>query len=135
MEKFLKQLDENLIFIKSEIEGKTIKLYCEFKYNINNKVHSRQMSVIKDVPFGNYMVELHLLIKKFFNTDINSEKLTISEKPLFLGSSKRRTKRLDDLIIETCKEMSAIGCERFIRNNIADVSDSTILRMIKKKQH
>jgi hypothetical protein len=30
-------------------------------------------------------------------------------------------------------EMSAIGCERMIREKIADVSDSTILRLLYKK--
>lgn len=134
MKSYLNQLDESLIFIRSEINNKTMIIYCEFKPDLDRKVHSRQISIIKDIPYGSYKVELHLLVKKFFNIDDNSSNLTTSEKPSFLGSSKRRTKRLDDLIIETCKEMSAIGCERFIKNNIADVSDSTILRMLKKKQ-
>lgn len=134
MQSFLNQLDTNLLFIKSEIIDKTIKVFCEFKPLKGRLVHSRKMRVIKDIPFGNLMVELHLLSKKYFNDDSTLDKLTVAEEVGFLGNSKRRTKRLDEYILNVCREMSAIGCERFIRENIADVSDTTILRLIKKNK-
>lgn len=134
MQSFLTQLDKNLLFTKSEIIDKTIKVFCEFKPLKGRLIHSRKMRVIKDIPFGNLMVELHLLSKKYFNDDPTIDKLTIAEEVNFVGDSKRRTRRLDEYILKTCKEMSAIGCERFIRENIADVSDTTILRLIKKNK-
>ena len=134
MQSFLTQLDKNLLFTKSELIDKTIKVFCEFKPLKGRLIHSRKMRVIKDIPFGNLMVELHLLSKKYFNDDPTIDKLTIAEEVNFVGDSKRRTRRLDEYILKTCKEMSAIGCERFIRENIADVSDTTILRLIKKNK-
>lgn len=134
MQSFLNQLDENLIFIKSEIIDNAIKIFCEFKLIEGKLVHSRKIRVIKDIPFGSLKVELHLLSKKYFNDDPTLDKLTVAEKVNFIGESKRRTRRLDEYILNTCKEMSAIGCERFIKENIADVSDTTILRLIKKKR-
>ena len=39
---------------------------------------------------------------------------------------------LNDLIEEINKETNTIGAERLMRENFADISDTTILRMIKK---
>ena len=122
MQLFLTQLDENLVFIKSEVDGDTMKIHCEFKMIKGMKVHSRNLRVIKDVSFGKYKVELYILAKKYFNADPNIDKLTIYEDVSFLGDSKRRTKRLDDLILETCKEMSAIGCERFVKKLLTSLT-------------
>ena len=134
MQSYLTQLDTNLLFIKSKVTNKTIKVFCEFKPLEGRRVHSRNLIIIKDVPYGDFKVQLHLLAKKYFNDNPKVNKLTIAENVNFVGESKRRTKRLDEYILKTCKEMSAIGCERFVRENIADVSDTTILRLIKKNE-
>ncbi len=134
MQIYLNSLDSNLIFIKSEITKDVFKIYCELKPDINKKVHSRKVRVIKDIPYNNLKVELHILTKKYFNEDPSSNQLTASEILEFVNSTGRRTKRLDEYIINLCKEMSAIGCERIIKNKIADVSDSSILRLIKKNE-
>src|SRR5690625_3629887 len=134
MQKFLNQLDENLLFIKNELSENTLKIYCELKQIEDKSVHSRKIRVIKDIPFGQYKVELHFLSKKYFNDNDDINQLTIAEEVSFLDTSKRRNKRLDDYILNACKGTSAIGCERFIRENLADVSDTTILRLIKKNE-
>jgi hypothetical protein len=134
MNEYLKQLSEDLVYIKYEIIGDTLKLYCESKKVQGRSVHSRKMRVVKDVPYGKYKVELHLLTKKYFNHDPNEEKLTKAETYTFINSTGRRTKRLDKYILDSCKETSAIGCERFIREHVADVSDTSILRLLKKKR-
>jgi len=134
MQTYLNSLDSKLIFIKSEITKDVFKIYCELKHDKNKKVHSRKVRVIKDIPYNNLKVVLHILTKKHFNEDPSSNKLTTSETLEFVNGTGRRTKRLDEYIINLCKEMSAIGCERIIKNKIADVSDSSILRLIKKNE-
>ena len=88
--------------------------------------------MIKDINYGSYKIELHILWKKYFNEDTSLSKTTISEKFDFIPERGRRTSRLDKLLLSMQNDMSAIGCERFIKENIADVSDSTILRLLKK---
>lgn len=134
MQSYLNDLDSNLIFIKKEIINGTIYIFCESINYDNKAVHSRKTRVIKDIPYGEFKVELHIISKKYFNINPNINKLTVSETFEFINSTGRRTKRLDELILRTCKEMSAIGCERYINEKISNVSDSSILRLIKKNE-
>lgn len=133
MQQYLNQLSNNLIYIKHEIIDNKISLFCETKVNINMRVHSRKIRVVQDIPYGNYKVELHIITKKYFSTD-KTGKLTTAEKYDFLGYTGRRTKRLEDYLLNMSKEMSAIGVERTIKKNIADVSDTVILRILKKNE-
>ncbi len=132
MQKYLDLLDTNLIFIKSERIDDTFKIYCESKTDDYRKIHSRKFRVIRDINYDNLKVKLHILNKKYFNEDPFSTKLTTSKKFKFINTTGRRTKRLDEYILNLCAETSVIGCERIIKNKIADVSDSSILRLLKK---
>ena len=76
-------------------------------------------------------MELHILSKRFYVSEENRK--TVSEKFEFINDTGRRTKRLDDKIMEINKETNTIGSERLMRENFADISDTTILRMIKKR--
>jgi len=134
MQDYLNQLDPNLRYIQHKIQNNIVKIYCETKPLKARPVHSRKERVIKDIPYGDYKVELHLITKKYFNLDADAKTLTTAEEHSFLNSTKRRTKRLDDLILRLCSEMSTIGCERLIRESIADVSDTSILRLLKKNE-
>jgi hypothetical protein len=131
MQEFLNELSPKLKYIRKEMHDKTMWIYCESEYE-GKRVHSRVERVIKDINFGNYQVELHILWKKYF--DELSDKTTISEKFDFVPLRGRRTNRLDKLILSLQEEMSAVGCEKFIKENIAKVSDSTILRVVKKTE-
>ena len=133
MQEFLNGLSLKLKFIRREQHGQTLWIYCESELAAGQSVHSRVDRVIKDINFGDNKVELHILWKKFYNKGLQSPKTTVSEVFDFIEGRGRRTKRLDNLLMSMQKEMSVIGCERFIRESVADVSDTTILRMIYKK--
>ena len=133
MQEFLNELSPKLKFIRSERHGQTLWIYCESELETAQSVHSRVERVIKDINLGDNKVELHILWKKYYNKDLLSPKTTVSEVFDFIEGRGRRTKRLDNLLMSMQKEMSVIGCERFIREGVADVSDTTILRMIYKK--
>jgi len=132
MQDFLNGLSTELRFIRKETHGKTIWIYCESEHDKAKRIHSRVERIVKDINYANYKVELHILWKKYFNEDLAVKKTTVSEKFDFIPPRGRRTNRLNELLLSMQKEMSAIGCERFIKENIADVSDSTILRIVKK---
>jgi len=132
MQEYLNELSPKLLFIRKETTGDKIRIFCESESDKLRKVHSRVIRVVKDINYGKYKVELHILWKKYFNDDPTSSKITVTEELDFVSHRGRRTKRLDEYICLAQKEMSAIGCERMIRQCIADVSDSTILRLVKK---
>jgi len=134
MQDFLDELSPKLKFIRKETHGQTIWIYCESEHDKGKRIHSRVERVIRDINYGNYKVELRILWKKHFNEDPSVSKTTVSEKFDFIPLRGRRTKRLDAMLLSMQKEMSAIGCERFIKEKIADVSDSTILRILKKNE-
>jgi len=132
MQEYLSELSPKLRFISKEVTGSIMRVYCESEIDGTKKVHSRVMRVIKDINYGKYKIELHILWKKYFNDNPNDIRKTVSESFEFIPHRGRRTKRLNDLLLSMQKEMSAIGCERLIKEGIADVSDSTILRLVKK---
>jgi hypothetical protein len=132
MQDFLHELSPTLKFLRKEIHGKTIHIYCESVLEDGKRVHSRVERIVKDINYGCNKVALRILWKKYFDEDPTSGKTTVAETFDFIPPRGRRTKRLDELLLSMQKEMSAIGCERFIKDNIADVSDSTILRILKK---
>ena len=130
MQEFLNELSTNLIYIKHEIKKGICHIYCESK-NIKNKpVHARQERIIKDLPFGDKAVELHILSKRFYRTGGG----TYAERFDFINSTGRRTKRMDGKILESNLEGSVVGTERTLKQLGINVSDSTILRMFKKNE-
>ncbi|MDP2425262.1 MAG: hypothetical protein Q8M70_02720 [bacterium] len=132
MNEYLKQLSPSICYIKHDVQGNTMRIFCE-QHPIEGKpVHSRKLRVVKDIPYGEYKIELHLLTKKYFNDNPAISKKTIAESYDFINETGRRTKRLDAYLLRLNQEMSTIGLERMIRKQVADVSDTTILRIAKK---
>jgi hypothetical protein len=132
MNEYLKELSTSMHYIKHDVQDKTMRIFCEQSPIEGKPVHSRKIRVVKDIPYGDYKVELHLLTKKYFNDDQTISKKTIAESYDFINETGRRTKRLDAYLLRLNQEMSTIGLERLIRKQIADVSDTTILRIAKK---
>lgn len=132
MQDFLNQLSNDLFYIKHEITGDTIHIYCQIKKESTRKVSSRAVRVLRDIPYGEYKTILHISIEKYEITE--AKKKYISQTFTFAKPYARMTNRLNNNLLSMSSEISAIGCERQIRNNYADVSDTTILRIIKKNK-
>lgn len=133
MQEYLNQLSNNLIFISKEIDEntKTIVLNCKVKRNLKHKIHSYFQRKIKDINYGSYKIILNIQSYKYYLNRKNSL-ATISYDLDFVDKRTYMTKRLSDFILEGMKESSAIGLERTIKKSVANVSDSTILRLVKK---
>ncbi len=130
MQEYLEGLNGNLKYIKHQYKGKILHIYCETEIDKNIRVHERQERTVKDLPFGEYKVILHIMSKRFYKSENNRK--TVSEKFDFINETGRRTKRLENKIIEINKETNTIGAERLLKENFADISDTTILRILKK---
>ena len=133
MQDYLNQLSENLIFDCKELKDNVLYIYCHIKNTSSHKIHSYMTRSINDINYGNYKVVL--VVKCFtYYIDRKVNNRTIAFQPDFIDGKTHRTKRLTDFILNSSKESSAIGLERTLKN-ITNISDSTILRLIKKNSN
>ena len=133
MQDYLNQLSENLIFDCKELKDNVLYIYCHIKNTSSHKIHSYMTRTINDINYGNYKVVLEVKCYTYYiDRRINNK--TIVFQPDFIDGRSHRTKRLTEFILNSSKESSAIGLERTLKN-ITNISDSTILRLIKKNSN
>lgn len=133
MQEYLNQLSSNLIYDYKEIIDNVMHIYCHIKNVSSHKIHSYITRAINDINYGNYKVILEVKCYTYYVNRKQNNK-TIAYQPDFIDGRSFRTKRLTDFILNSSKESSAIGLERTLKN-IANISDSTILRLIKKNSN
>lgn len=133
MQEYLNQLSHNLIYDYKEIIDNVMHIYCHIKNAPSHKIHSYIIRSINDINYGNYKVVLEIKCYKYY-IDRKTSNKTVACQPDFIDGRSHRTKRLTDFILNSSKESSAIGLERTLKN-ITNISDSTILRLIKKNSN
>lgn len=133
MQEYLNQLSENLIYDYKEIEDNTLYIFCHVKSTSSHKIHSYIVRSINDINYGNFKVILQVKCYTYY-IDRKKDNRTIAYQPDFIDGRSHRTKRLTDYILNSSKESSAIGLERILKN-ITTISDTTILRLIKKNSN
>lgn len=133
MQEYLNQLSENLIYDYKEIEDNTLYIFCHVKNTSSHKIHSYIVRSINDINYGNFKVILQVKCYTYY-IDRKKDNRTIAYQPDFIDGRSHRTKRLTDYILNSSKESSAIGLERILKN-ITTISDTTILRLIKKNSN
>ena len=142
MEELIKELNDDLIVLSTERVGDEYEIHIEYRpEHITNcpkcgqpatRQHSWKVRGIGDLPIYDHKVTLMIHRRQFFCDNKDCSQKIVTEKFDFIGSTGRRTKRLDDHLLDMAKTMSAIGEERVVRKNVANVSNDTILRLIKK---
>ena len=133
MQDYLNQLSHNLIYDHKEINDNVMYIYCYIKNNSSHKIHSYITRRINDINYGNFKVILEIKCYTYY-VDRRKNNKTVAYQPDFIDGRSHRTKRLTDFILKSSKESSAIGLERTLKN-ITNISDSTILRLIKKNSN
>ncbi len=129
MQKFLDQLNDNLLYLNDEILEKTIYIDCTVE-KLDYYIRGYKTRILKDMNFGDKYVVLRIKLPIYY-TDKSKKKSFVH--PLNCCDWKsRRTKRLDTYLLENIKESSAIGMERTLKNSICEVSDTSIIRLLKK---
>ena len=132
MQDYLNQLSENLIFVKQELVDNTLYIYCKYKNTTSFKVHTYKVRKVNDINYGNYKVVLIIKVFQYYLDRKNSNRV-ISIQHDFIDCRSSRTKRLTEYVLKASKESSAIGLERTLKG-VTNISDSTILRMVKKNK-
>lgn len=97
-----------------------------------SSINTRYYRTIKDLPIQESKVMLKLEAKTFFCNNKNCEIKTFAESFDFLERRSRMTTRLKDRIVDDSKGMSARASKITINKGLVNISDDTILRLLKK---
>jgi transposase len=123
------------------IDNGTVKIVCRMERGTavcpycgkpSDKVNRRYGRVLKDLPYGDKKVVLAVSFNSYFCHNSECKHFSFAEHVDFAEPFATRTKRLDQRILELSVGGSGIGSERYLRRNVANVSDNTVNRVIKK---
>lgn len=143
MEEIIQKLDNKLKVLNYEyvkdtliinIERNNKSEVCPHCGKKSKNIHSRYTRIVKDLPIQEYKVILNITAKVFFCKNKKCPTNTFAEKFDFIESHSRMTTRLKEKIIDNSKGLSARGSKAIINSGLANISDDTILRLLKKKQ-
>lgn len=144
MDEIIKKLDKNLKVVTYKYENDTLFIDVEKKSNTevcphcgqrSNRIHSKYIRQIKDLPIQEYKVILNIISKVYFCKNKDCHTKTFAEQFDFVESHSRMTKRLKKKIVNTSKTMSARASKEIVNNDLANISDDTILRLLKKNSN
>ena len=96
-------------------------------------VHTKR--TISDLSIQNYKVKLIINVKKYFCNNNKCKHTTFAEPLEFIEDNAIRTKRLDDCINKIGLKTSSKDAERQIKDTHVNISNNTILRIIKKNEN
>ncbi len=143
LDELIKELDNKLIVISKEIKNDIMYIYCETKKQPtkckycgqeSENVHSIYMRKISDLPILKYKVKLVIKVKKYFCSNPKCNHTTFAEQLDFVEKNALRTKRLDEYINNIGLKNSSIEARKQITNSHVQISNNTILRIIKKNR-
>ena len=144
LNELINELDPKLIVMKKEIIDGIMYIYCDkqkqktkCKYcgQESESVHSTYKRTISDLPIQNYKVKLIINVKKYFCNNSKCQHTTFAEPLEFIEDNAIRTKRLDNYINKIGSKTSSKDAERQVKNTHVNISNNTILRIIKKNKN
>jgi transposase len=142
MDEFIKLLDKNLEYVSHEIIGDTIfinvisnrkEVICPFCGSHSSKVHSHYKRSFQDLPIQGKKVIVVLNNRKMFCLNPECKHTTFAETFDFLPHKGKKTKRLEDEIINISMNVSSLAAEQILKNKVANVGKSTICNLLKKR--
>ena len=143
LDELVKELDNKLEVTRKEIKDDIMYIYCETKQQStkckycgeeSENVHSVYTRTISDLPIQKYKVKLVIIVKKYFCNNPKCNHTTFAEPLDFVEKNALRTKRLDEYIKEVGLKNSSIEARNQITNSHVEISNNTILRILKKKK-
>ena len=143
MDEIIKLLDASLDYVSHEIkddimfimvESNRKELPCPYCGVPSSKVHSRYLRKFQDMPIQGKKVVIILDNRKMFCINPECTNKTFAENFSFLPKKAKRTKRLENEILEISLHCSSIAASKLLANGIADIGKTAICRLL-KKQH
>jgi transposase/predicted transcriptional regulator len=120
--------------IEIAVESKRQRAKCPYCGKISDKIHSRYLRVLKDLPIQGKKVTIIVNNRKFFCTNQKCTRRTFAETFDFYRPRATKTDRLQETILETSLSQSSISASRYLKKYIAEVSKSTICNLLKKNE-
>ena len=142
MDEFLKLLDKHLEYVSHEIIDDTIfinvvsnreEVICPFCGKPSTKVHSHYKRSFQDLPIQGNKVRVILDNRKMFCNNPDCNHTTFAENFDFMAPKAKKTKRLEDEIINISMNVSSLTATDILRNSVANVGKSTICNLLKKR--
>ena len=135
LNELIKELDKKLIVTGKEIIDGIMYIYCETERQITKCKYCGKESENVHLPIQNYKVKLIIKVKKYFCNNDKCQHTTFAEPLDFVEKNAIRTKRLDNYINNIGLKTSSIEAEKQIKDTHVNVSNNTILRIIKKNKN
>ena len=141
MRELVRMLTPDLKYIKHEIHEDTIFIHvkskrkdahCPYCGKLSNKVHSKYIRKLQDLPIQGKKVKLLMIRNKYFCKNVECSKGTFAEKFDFFGDKSTMTNRLEEEILRVSLTQSSVSASRYLKAGTADVSKSTICNLLKK---
>jgi len=142
MDEIIKLLDENLQYIIHKIIGNTIFInvvsnrkvvICPYCGSPSSKVHSHYERNFQDLPIQGKKVRVILDNRKMFCRNPDCNHTTFAENFDFLKFKAKKTKRLENEIINISMNVSSLTATDLLKHSVADVGKSTICNLLKKR--
>lgn len=144
LNELIRELDKKLIVTGKEVIDGVMYIYCDTekqrtkcKYcgKESESIHSTYTRTISDLAIQNYKVKLVINVKKYFCNNEECQHATFAEPLEFVDDNAIRTKRLDNYINGIGLKTSSKDAERQIKDTQVNISNNTILRIIKKNKN
>jgi transposase len=143
MEELVQLLSEELRYAGHATEDGTITIYvepahdeacCPYCSTVSNKVHSRYMRKLQDLPVQGRKATIYLTNRKYFCRNEDCSHRTFAEQFSFYEPKATKTKRLHEEIKRISMTQSAVSAAKYLRGSVAQVSKSTICSLLKKSR-
>ena len=143
MDELIKLLDKNLQYVDHEILDDTIHIHiistrkevvCPYCQKPSSKIHSHYERSFQDLPIQGKKVKIILNNRKMFCVNPECDHTTFAETFEFLPFKSKKTKRLEDEIINVAMNVSSLAATAILKNSVVDISKSTVCYLLKKKQ-
>lgn len=142
MDEIIKLLDENLEYISHKTIGDMIfinvvsnreEVICPYCGKPSSKVHSHYERSFQDLPIQGKKVIVILSNRKMLCYNPECNHTTFAESFNFLKFKAKKTKRLENEIINISMNVSSLTATNILRNSVATVGKSTICNLLKKR--
>lgn len=143
MNEFIKLLDKNLRYIKHEINDDTVTIWvesirtevvCPYCKTPSTRIHSRYERSFQDLPMQGKKVIIIIHNRNFFCSNKECTHKTFAETYDFLAPKGKKTKRLENEILNISMNVSSITASNILSKSIAKVGKSTICNLLKKRE-
>ena len=143
MQELIKHLDPHFEYIDQTMQGDVLvirvksdreEVECPYCRHLSTRVHATNERVLQDLPTMGSKTRIVLAQRKMKCTNPECSHKTFSERFESFVPYARRTKRLDDKVLDLALNTSALSASYSLRDGICDVGKSTLCEMLKKKK-